>query len=562
MSQPTGTQPALPGAPPLATEVDLTAMVKANLDHLYCIKCSSRRIASDGSSNNRLRIACASCKKSFYASKLEGQLKALKALPTREGSQAPPATLHTDPHISISLTPSPFTNDSEDDAPLPCDGMSVDMEDTQDKLLDMIDILWQHREETTATMSRHEAALTGLQCLLSQINMTIGRLAASQEAMNRRNEQPPAASLPATNQSPTYGALPANHGQPQTPLSYIQAATTPAGGLETPWQLVEGRKRRSSPSPDTHARYIAMAEQSRYDALRQNIPSMDRSVATREHACNEPERTYTRQGAQADRGRVRKLTEEELSRVLQGKPASGSSPMCILYFRGLKRTKIQDVKSVLLTLGIRLGSIRNISFVGKSLVEFITFEDAREEIVRKLAARNITEDKYFDPLSTENIKDARKLTPDMTENEKKELAERFYRNRVEATLKRLPLDARQNRLRNFLSSRLDPTKRAKTPYVNLKEFVLTAAEDRVAKEGNMAGDEAWTEPMKPAIVRMEGMEAAENEPEPTVPQTPETIKTPTVEPILICPDSIPNIGTKRPFEGESDQEQQSSPQQP
>lgn len=486
-------------------------VVKANLSKIRCALCLGQPIRTNGASVGRLRLYCECCKKTFYANRVLEQLKTLNLLPLTNDStknsiqyerNKKPVTLTTlsqksmpqretqvaTPQKTLSSLSQPeplprsnpkkittkVTNSSDDSTDLSStDDEAFDagghnrgdvaMKDTQDiqmqedPVADMIESLWDFKHEATQRMVKYEKNMNKMEKMLGEIAATIERLYAQQQALLHASTE---RSEDRGNVSQQNNKLtPAPQIQPgqQTYASIVTNLATRADG--EPWQLVTGRRGsrtqlNEGPTRMAHSDESG-SERNHYDALRQAIPSMQRSMERRDTAI------ATNNGG----NRIRKLSEEEMTRIANGRPRIASSPMVILYFRGLKRNRICDIKSYLLTIGIRLGSVRNISFVGKSIMELITFEDAKDDIILKLAERNVTLDKYFDPLATDNVKNPTYQQDSMSEDEKRMLAERLYRNRIEAQIRRIPLEARQNRLRNFLASRV-----AAAPYEIMRTF--------------------------------------------------------------------------------------------
>ena len=461
MSRAIALQQRLPGAKPGAQAMDgaeVDRLVKANLGNLFCRKCSHQGLASVGNSQGRLRVMCYSCRTTCYASTLVQQLSdTSKAAPSPGSSGIPgipgmtPNAKARDKNEAVTMTTKLTTTANK---PLDDDNrsMSVDEssgEEPEDYMTYMVEELWDHKLATDAALNRQEtniakqnAELSTMKSILSQIQASIARLESMQAAQRTtQDNQATSPDIPTTQQSLVATKIPQK--------TYAQALMTKRGNEEDkPWTTVTNRRNHAY----SEARNIMnkadreQQERNHYDALKTVIPSLGRSKATGDDG----------HAQIPGNGLVRKLSNEEMKRVISGRSSRASSPMVIIYFRGVKRNRICEIKSVLLTVGIRRGSIRNISFIGKSVMELMTFEDCRQEVIDKLASVNITQDRLFDPLSTENIKDERKMSPNMSEEDKQRLAEKFYRSRIEATIKRLPLDARENRLRNFLLSRLAP----------------------------------------------------------------------------------------------------------
>ena len=149
------------------------------------------------------------------------------------------------------------------------------------------------------------------------------------------------------------------------------------------------------------------------------------------------------------------LSASQIENIKNGRSSQHFSPMTILHFTGMKRNRIFEVKSLFKSIGITLSWIRNISFVGRSVMELITFEDKKVQVINYLEKYGIIFMPTFDPLSTENLKDSRKYAQ-IDDEKKKALAEQLYRKRMALTLARLPKNGVHSRMRNFLNTQLNP----------------------------------------------------------------------------------------------------------
>jgi hypothetical protein len=161
-------------------------------------------------------------------------------------------------------------------------------------------------------------------------------------------------------------------------------------------------------------------------------------------------------GRQANRHKSKpSLNPAEMDNVQVGLSSRAISPMVTLYFEGMKRNRITEIKSFIKTLGIPLPWVRNVSFIGKCVMEIDTFEDKRLAIISKLATREIKWLEHFNPRSPENLRDERKFSG-KTKEEKEALAIDLYEARIQKTINRLPKRGEFNRYRNFLNSKIRP----------------------------------------------------------------------------------------------------------
>jgi hypothetical protein len=149
------------------------------------------------------------------------------------------------------------------------------------------------------------------------------------------------------------------------------------------------------------------------------------------------------------------FTEGQLERILKGWSAQPSSPMVVLYFEGLRRTRIRMVKDVMIFLGVKEHWIRNISYVGSRIMELITFDDVKDEIILKLQKKNINLLKDFDPLSVNNVRNSAKFSTTKSNEGLLKLTKNMYVNRLKKTLEDLPKTPINNRLCNFQKSRIE-----------------------------------------------------------------------------------------------------------
>lgn len=150
--------------------------------------------------------------------------------------------------------------------------------------------------------------------------------------------------------------------------------------------------------------------------------------------------------------KIKKLSKEEMKNIKGGKPPRSTSPMIFLHFKGFKRNRITDVKSFLYSLAIPLYCIRNISFIGKSVMEITTFQDMKDFIITKLQEEDVIYIPDFDPLATSNLKDTAKFGNLQDDHAKSETSQKLYLRRLTLTLERLPKTTRNTRLRNFYES--------------------------------------------------------------------------------------------------------------
>ena len=99
------------------------------------------------------------------------------------------------------------------------------------------------------------------------------------------------------------------------------------------------------------------------------------------------------------------LTNSELECFFTKKPLNGLA-RAILYFRGLGRRDIWQVRRLFTTLEIPAQAVQFISFIGANVAELIVLDAHKDDVVKRLAAVNVTLDPSFDPLSPRAFTDA------------------------------------------------------------------------------------------------------------------------------------------------------------
>lgn len=106
------------------------------------------------------------------------------------------------------------------------------------------------------------------------------------------------------------------------------------------------------------------------------------------------------------------------------------------------------------SIGIPRHWIRNISFIGKSISEIITFEDKKEIIISKLDNYMIKHLENYNPLSITNLKDEKKFTGLSTER-LQENAHILYISRLQHIITRIPDAGQHRRLKNYLNMKIN-----------------------------------------------------------------------------------------------------------
>jgi len=217
----------------------------------------------------------------------------------------------------------------------------------------------------------------------------------------------------------------------------------------------------------------SIASTNRYKELSESIPAYKNLTDVEEtiHATSSNVR-------KRPTPKIRKLTPEEIQNVKAGRPSKPSSPMCTLYFEGIRRNKPTEIKACFYSWNIPLRSIRNISFIGSHVMELLTFEDARCNIIDTLAKNDITYLPNFNPLSISNLKNNTKFGHVKTDEEKQALVQKLYKVRLQKTFERLPQDGRNNRLRNYIRSRMDHSNTTNTCTTSTTSNTTTVTMDK------------------------------------------------------------------------------------
>jgi hypothetical protein len=99
------------------------------------------------------------------------------------------------------------------------------------------------------------------------------------------------------------------------------------------------------------------------------------------------------------------LSDEEAECFSTKKPLKGMA-RAILYFRGLGRRDIWQIRRLSTTLEIPPEAIQYISLVEINVVELIVIHSYKEDIVRRLASVNVELDQSYDPLAPTAFTDA------------------------------------------------------------------------------------------------------------------------------------------------------------
>lgn len=126
----------------------------------------------------------------------------------------------------------------------------------------------------------------------------------------------------------------------------------------------------------------------------------------------------------------------------------------ILYFRGLGRRKIRQVRYLLTKLGIPPRAVQFIQFVGTNVAELIVLNSSKKRIIRKLEKINVKFDPTFDLFSPRSFISASTIErfglANKSDVEKAEIAKQAFIMRIDS-MPRVIGEHRRG-LRSFLKS--------------------------------------------------------------------------------------------------------------
>lgn len=168
----------------------------------------------------------------------------------------------------------------------------------------------------------------------------------------------------------------------------MEAFTSPRRSEES---AARGHVNRSSAMPAIKAAQAPSGQVSRpttYAGAASQPPVTNLSPASTGSPRNRPNRVPVKTP----------LTDSELECFFTKKPLNGLA-RAILYFRGLGRRDIWQVRRLFATLEIPAQAVQFISFIGANVAEMIVLDSLKDEVVTRLASVNVTVDATFDPLS-------------------------------------------------------------------------------------------------------------------------------------------------------------------
>lgn len=131
----------------------------------------------------------------------------------------------------------------------------------------------------------------------------------------------------------------------------------------------------------------------------------------------------------------------------------GENNLVTLHFKGIRRCQYGEVRAFLKEeCGMNTSTIINVTFVGGSVMELIVVADNQDEIISRLAEKDIVLIKDFNPLDVGLMKGIavvdESLPKEMVEGAMQRIAKKRYISRVENMLKSIPED--RIGLRNYI----------------------------------------------------------------------------------------------------------------
>lgn len=448
----------------------LESVARANLAKLKCILCERTSLTSQGVSDGKLRIKCKLCLKTSYAYK-HPQVVALittelnqqtnskssskSTLVTTKKNNFNPEMTHQDRHVppesSLPMEPranrlneadftqydhipDPNMSDSENET-----NTTMDYNDGQgsfNQLYHEIDELNYVVAEIQKNQKNTNNDINTIQRTLELILKKIQDIGATIKNDKDRHQETTQTRPPeSTNKTIKNRFMPEEHENFRPWISVARRSQTPP-------RIPDHREQTTDLQRDTDSR-------NRFSALQQSIPSYQ-NMTYEEHMAPHPQRPTRRTTKIRDN-----LTPGQIENIKKGFSSKPFSPMVLLYFSGMKRNRPSEIRSMFKSIGIKNNWVRNIQFIGRSVLEITTFEDRKSELVARLENYEIKIIEDFDPLSIENLKDDRKFSG-LTNGEKKEMAVKLHRIRMEKTIDRLPKIGVHCRLRNFLNATINP----------------------------------------------------------------------------------------------------------
>lgn len=153
--------------------------------------------------------------------------------------------------------------------------------------------------------------------------------------------------------------------------------------------------------------------------------------------------------------RTKMMDMEELDRK-KGEYRATKGKKCQLYFSGIKRRPLGQIRALARHYGLDARKMLNISFIGMSVMDVTCFESDQAQITEILNKHQIKVIPDFDPMSIDAIKVEPKFDKEVDQKliirAKSEVAKDRYRKRLTAEIKRL--NPNQMGLKKYFEYRL------------------------------------------------------------------------------------------------------------
>lgn len=237
--------------------------------------------------------------------------------------------------------------------------------------------------------------------------------------------------------------------QQEKPGETWAKVTKNLSNTEQGWQYGgHGKHARTSRNYGMNKRTMTEVERNKYEALYDR--DLNEVIPGRQLA-HETRNATVRQYSGAVPKERKKLSKDEMDRMAKGLTRRNTVPMCFLHFSGIKKARFADIKDFLYTAGIKMGTLRNISFIGNSILELISFITEKEEIAQKLEAAGLKYERDFNMRSPDNVKSEWNVEASHTMEKRMELSEELRVRRLNRIYSKISDEPRNHRLKNFLS---------------------------------------------------------------------------------------------------------------
>jgi hypothetical protein len=397
---------------------ELSQAAKMNMASLSCNSCGNKALTSQGVSDGKLRLKCKDCQKTSYAYKHSQVISIAKAIRSSSTEQHEPQFTSTTGETIHPIDDSVSQlSESENEEPLntePIHWENIPMEARTNFLYNELEDINKKFINLEAIQQISVGDIIKIKELLMNISQKINSLHYSSAKNNRRN---PITSPMSHSEKPT----PERQRPDSLQYTLSHQPNTWAAVAKTSHQLYALNSPNGNPTENSiekgHKQYLSSLKTRKSNKIHND------------------------------------LTIEQIENIKNGFSSRPISPIVTLHFEGMKRNRITEIKSVFRSIGIQPSWVRNISFIGKSIMELITFENKKIEIINLLEKYSINYMTNFNPKAPENIKNEN-INSTLTQKERELLAGTLHNNRLKKILERLPMTGVHNRLRNFLRKQI------------------------------------------------------------------------------------------------------------